>query len=471
MTWRLELATEPRRPAWVRDRPDAWRLAVATVCIGAFMGQLDASIVTVAIPTVQRSFGSSVAAASWVGLAYLVALVSLVAPAGRFADLHGRKLTYLYGFAVFSAASLCCAFAPSLPALVACRVVQGLGAAMLQANSVAIVTTAAPATRLRSALGAQSAAQALGLAAGPTVGGLLLAAFGWRALFLVNVPTGAVALVLGWLLIPRSTHLDPNRRLDGMGVALLAGGIAAALCALSLGGGRDLGAGWATALVVVAAGSLVGFVRHERRTRAPLLRLELLHVGVTVRLVAAALCFAALFGTLLAVPYLLEAQLHVGAAVTGAVLAGLPVAVGVAGALAGRSRGNKRYAIGGTAACAIGLVALALAHGDVAVVAAELVVIGAGIGSFLPVNTSLVMSGAPPGAAGELGGLVNLSRGLGTALGLGTAAVVLGAVRGARGIELVALVLAAGALAAAALGALGARAATVGHGDVPALPG
>lgn len=445
-----DLRREPRRPAWVRSHPGAWRLAVGTVCVGAFMGQLDASIVTVAIPTLQRSFHASVAATTWVGLAYLVVLVSLVAPAGRFADLHGRKLTYLYGFVAFSAASLCCALAPDLPVLVACRAVQGLGAAMLQANSVAIITAAAPRDRLRSALGVQSAAQALGLAAGPTVGGALLATFGWRALFLVNVPTGLLAVALGWVLIPRSAALEGRRRLDACGVALLAIGVGAGLCALSLGGGRDLGIGWALALLAGSAAALVGFQRHERRAASPLFRLELLSGGGTApRLVAAALCFVALFGMLLAVPYLLEVHLHLGTTSTGAVLASLPFAVGVAGAIAGRSRHGTGLAVAGTTLCALSLAAFAVAHADVGVITVELLGAGAGIGMFLPTNTSAVMSQAPAAAAGELSGLVGLARGVGTGVGLGLAALVLGSVAGTGGVELLAALLGLAALAAA----------------------
>ena len=175
------LVVEPRRPEAIRRRPNAYWLAVAAVCIGAFMGQLDASIVTVALPTLQRSFHVSVGAVTWVGLSYLLVLVATVAAVGRFADMWGHKLLYVYGFAIFIVGSALCGLAPNLGTLIGFRALQAVGAALLQANSVAIIVLAVPRSSLGKAIGIQGAAQALGLALGPTVGGFLLAAGGLAA--------------------------------------------------------------------------------------------------------------------------------------------------------------------------------------------------------------------------------------------------------------------------------------------------
>ena len=137
------------------------------------MGQLDASIVTVALPTLQKSFHASVGSVTWVGLSYLLVLVATVTAVGRFADMWGRKLLYVYGFVIFIVASALCGFAPDLAALCGFRALQALGAAMLQANSLAIICLVVPARSLGRAIGLQGAAQAIGLALGPSVGGLL----------------------------------------------------------------------------------------------------------------------------------------------------------------------------------------------------------------------------------------------------------------------------------------------------------
>jgi MFS family permease len=186
------LLVEPRRPQGIRERPNAPWLAVAAVCVGAFMGQLDASIVTVALPTLQRTFDASVGAVTWVGLSYLLVLVATVTAVGRFADMWGRKLLYVYGFVIFALASALCGLAPDLAALCGFRALQAVGAAMLQANSLAIIVLVVPGRSLGKAIGIQGTAQALGLALGPSIGGLLLAAGGWRLIFFVNVLVGLV---------------------------------------------------------------------------------------------------------------------------------------------------------------------------------------------------------------------------------------------------------------------------------------
>ncbi len=140
----VTLLREQARPGVIREHRWAPWLAVPTVCFGAFMGQLDASIVTLAFPALQRQFGVSLAGVQWVSLAYLLVLVVLLVPVGRWSDRYGRKLVYLYGFVLFSAASAACGLTQSLAVLVGLRVMQAAGAAMLQANSVALVATNAP---------------------------------------------------------------------------------------------------------------------------------------------------------------------------------------------------------------------------------------------------------------------------------------------------------------------------------------
>ena len=227
------LLREPARPALVREHRLAPWLAVATVCFGAFMGQLDASIVTLAFSALQRQFGVGLAGVQWVSLAYLLALVALLVPVGRWSDRYGRKLVYLYGFVVFTGASAACGLAPSLAVLVGLRVVQAAGAAMLQANSVALVATSAPGGRRRAALGIQAAAQALGLALGPVVGGLLVASAGWRWIFFVNVPVGMIAVAAGGscFRVPASSPLAGAA--DPLGMTLLALAAVGTLVAVS----------------------------------------------------------------------------------------------------------------------------------------------------------------------------------------------------------------------------------------------
>ncbi|MGH7685441.1 MAG: MFS transporter, partial [Candidatus Dormibacteria bacterium] len=333
--WR-RLLSEPPRPSWIRDSKAAPWLAVGAVCIGAFMGQLDASIVTVALPSIARGLRAGLGATEWVVLAYIVALVATVALIGRVADSAGRKLLYTYGFAVFAAASAGCALASSLGILVLFRVIQGVGAAMLQANSLALIRDVTPPGRLGTAIGVQGAAQAVGLAAGPSVGGVLVSAGGWPLIFVINVPVGAVGLVLAWFLLPRSRHRAPAAAIDVTGAFLLAAGAACLLAVLSLVVEPGVSA---APLAATAAGAAVfgaGAVARQRGrpgsvVDSALLRSRAFVFGASSGLVA----YTALFGTLLVVPFFLEGSVGLSARDAGLRLTALPVALAAVAPLGG----------------------------------------------------------------------------------------------------------------------------------------
>jgi EmrB/QacA subfamily drug resistance transporter len=424
------MATEPARPQWVRRRPGAHWLVVATVCVGAFMGQLDASIVTVAFPTLQREFHVGVGAVEWVALSYLLVLVCAVTAVGRFADMAGRKLLYTYGFGVFTVASVACGLAPNLLALDGFRVLQALGAAMLQANSVALIATAMPRDKLGRGIGVQGAAQALGLALGPTVGGLLIALGGWQLIFFVNVPAGVVGVLLGWLFLPRSRQLQQRTRFDWRGLAAFAAAVGGVLAALSLG--RD--EGFDSPLVLSLAGiGLVGcmlFVGLERRAGAPMVDLRLFsRLPFTAGVISGFVSYAVLFGTLFVTPFLFERGLGLSPGISGLVLTALPAALGLSAPLAGQLAdrvGPRPLTVVGMLLAGLGLVAIAVIHEDIGVVAGELALIGLGLGMFTPANNAAIMASAPREQSGTVGGLLNMTRGLGTAMGVALSGGVFG---------------------------------------------
>ena len=442
----VTLLREPARPTAIREHPLAPWFAVATVCFGAFMGQLDASVVTVAFPALQRQFGTGLAATQWVSLAYLLVLTALLVPAGRWSDRAGRKLLYLYGFVLFSAASAACGLAPSLGVLIALRVVQAAGAALLQANSVALVVTSVPARTRRAALGIQAAAQAVGLACGPVVGGVLVGTVGWRWVFLVNVPVGLLAVVAGWYLLPRTRRsVDPGavhrgvaefggdgrgarsaampagRGADLGGMGLLAVSTSAGMLAVSSLSGLGLPA-WAVATCVAAAATAAAaLVRHSRRAAAPLLDLRALAAAGIGPALGGALCaYLVLFGPLVLFPQVISAR-GGSAASAGLLLTALPAGFGLAAAAADRLiparwANRRRCALGGAlaAGCA---AALAVPAPD-AVSVVLLGLLGVGLGLYTPANNAEIMAAVPARDAAAAGGMVNMTRGIGTALGV-----------------------------------------------------
>jgi MFS family permease len=358
---------EPRRPAAIRESPRAPWLVLGTVCIGAFMGQLDVSIVTLALPHIGAGLHASAGAVRWVALSYLLTLTATLVAVGHLADRFGRKLLYMYGFAVFTAGSVLCGLAPSIGLLIAARLLQGLGAAMLQANSVALIAATLPRRELARGIGVQGAAQAVGLALGPVIGGLLLAFGGWRLIFLVNLPAGLIGLTLGWFLLPRTRFAPPRER---------------------------------------------SAARWDRRALA-------------LGLAGAGTAYLVMFGALYVIPYYLAAS-KVPVALAGLQLAALPVALGLVAPLAGRLAGRlqaRALTGGGLLLTALGLLELAALHG-VAGRALGLALAGAGLGAFIPANNAAVMNTAPRARAGTLSGVLNTTRGLGTALGVTVAGAI-----------------------------------------------
>lgn len=432
---RRRLLIEPRRPAAVRASTRAHWYVVATVCIGAFMGQLDASIVTLALPRLGRELQASVGAVEWVALTYLLVLVATVAMVGRFADAVGRKLLYVYGFGVFTVGSLFCGLAPTLGVLLAARVLQALGAAMIQANSVALITEAMPPRLLGRAIGVQGTAQALGLALGPAVGGMLIALGGWRLIFLVNLPAGAIGLVLGWFLLPRSRSRRPVGRGDRLGAALLAVAASGPLLYLSLSGHAGYTNPLLLLVLVAGLAAAIAFVRRERRLAEPLIEMSIFaRRAVSVGLSSGLVSYLVLFGTLVLVPYYLSAE-HIDAALIGIQLAVLPVTLGIAAPVAGRLLnrvGARPLTGGGLLVTGAGLLEIALRN-DTTGLLIGLALAGLGLGAFTPANNATIMSAAPNGHTGVVGGVLNMTRGFGTALGVALASALYIAGSGATG--------------------------------------
>jgi EmrB/QacA subfamily drug resistance transporter len=416
------LLVEPRRPASVRSLPNAHWLAVAAVCIGALMGQLDASIVTVALPTLQKSFHTSVGSVTWVGLSYLLVLVATVTAVGRFADMWGRKLLYVYGFLIFIVASALCGLAPDLAALCGFRALQGLGAAMLQANSLAIIFLVVPPRALGRAIGLQGAAQAIGLALGPSVGGLLVAAGGWRLIFLVNVPLGVFGAIAALTLVPRSVNLQQKMPFDVKGLTLFFPGIVALLTAISFGATQ----GWSSPLIIglfaAAVALAVAFLHHERADAHPMLDTSLFrHRRFSAGIASGVASYLVMFGVLLLLPFYLTRGLGFGVARAGLELMALPLLFGVAAPLAGKMAdqvGARRLTVSGMALVAAGLIILGLVRPGTVALLFLLGVIGVGLGLFTAPNNASVMGSVPTAQAGMASGVLNMTRGVGTALGL-----------------------------------------------------
>ncbi|MFI5887769.1 MFS transporter [Streptomyces sp. NPDC051554] len=416
------LLHERERPRWVRESPYSWQLAVAAVCLGAFMGQLDASIVTLVYPSLEREFHEPLGTVQWVSLAYLLVVTAMMVTVGHLSDVLGRKLVYLYGFGVFTVSSAACSLAPNLTVLVCCRVVQALGAAMLSANSVALVTIAVPREKLRGALGIQAAGQALGLAVGPTLGGVLVSTAGWRWVFWINVPVGVAAIVLGRYLLPRTVQRATDARFDLPGTGWLAVGVTALLGGVSVFSGLPV-PGWTGVLLIALAGvAFAGFLRREGRAPAPLVSLALLRdARIAWGLAGAFAGYLVLFGPLVLVPLALvrhgTSEMRAGLLLS-ALPAGFALAANLQERLLPERWTDRRRCLLGAALSLAGLAGFARAAPADLWLIGWLAVLGTGLGVFTPPNNELVMGSVPKELSGTGGGMINMVRSLGTALGI-----------------------------------------------------
>jgi EmrB/QacA subfamily drug resistance transporter len=406
-------------------------LVAGTVCIGAFMGQVDASIAQLVLPELEREFHASIGAVAWVSIAYLLVVAAMLPVFGRLADMFGRKLLYCGGFVVFVTGSALCGLAPSLDMLVGARVLQALGASLLGANSVAIIVAAAGEARRGRALGLQSAAQAVGLSAGPVLGGFLIAALGWRWVFWINLPVGLLGVALGLLVLPRTERAPEPGRFDLAGAVLLVPSMALSLFALNEAGHARLGSPLLIGPMLVGLLLLIGFVRREQRTTSPLIDLGLFRNAVFVAgNVAGLLSSAILFGTFFVLPFVLERAYGDSSLTAGLRLTVIPAGLGLVAPLSGAlydRLGARLLTVSGMVAALVGLLALSFAieGGRLTLATASLALFGIGQGLFTAPNNSAIMGSAAAKESGQAGGLLNVMRYLGMSLGISLASVML----------------------------------------------
>jgi EmrB/QacA subfamily drug resistance transporter len=417
-------AADETRMSRPRTAPPAW-LVVALACAGQFLVVLDVSVVNVALPSMRADLGLSEQGLQWVVNAYAIAFAGFMLLGGRAGDLYGRKRMFLVGLALFTLASLAGGLAQESWQLLAARGVQGLGAAVLAPATLTLVTSAVPEGAARArAIATWTAVGAGGGAAGGLVGGGLVEILSWRWVLLINVPVGAVVLLGSVLRLPESRAGD-GRRLDLPGALLATSGLAT----LAYGISQTEAAGWTAAatLVPLLTGiALIGFfLAVESRTAAPLMPLGLLRVravssaNAAMFLSGAAMFCMWFFMTLYAQNVLGYSPLDAGLALVPSSLA---VVVGSKIAPRFMPRlGARNLAALGTAVAVAGFAwqSTMSADGDyltAIMIPGVLMMLGAGL-AVTPL-AALATSGAAPGEAGLVSGLVNTSRTMGGSLGL-----------------------------------------------------
>jgi EmrB/QacA subfamily drug resistance transporter len=397
---------------------------VITVCVGAFMAALDASIINIALPTMQREFHLAMHAVEWVSLVYLLALAALIVPFGRLADMWGRRWMYAAGFGVFIIGSFACGESSSLWLLLVSRVFQAVGAAMLQANSVSIITAATPTAARGKAIGIQASAQGVGLSLGPVIGGALISLLNWRWIFFVNIPVGLIGTLLGILILPRDVPSGKAEGFDFWGAIFLTPAMVALIYVLNTGleygyNSPPILIGGAVAVVCFAL-----FWRTEKRVSHPMVDLSLFSKPVfALGNLTGVISFAVMYAILLLAPFYLDHIDHIDTFRSGLYLSLIPIGMTIftplAGIIADRF-GTRLPTVTGMAFAIAGSLGLSFMSGatSLGLFMLSLFLVGAGVGLFTPPNNSSVMGSAPRHRLGVAGGVLNMSRTLGMGLGV-----------------------------------------------------
>ncbi len=399
------------------------RGALAGLALSVLLASLGTSAANVALPDLAVAFGASFQAVQWVVLAYLLAITTLIVSVGRLGDLTGRRRLLLAGLALFSGASVLGGAAPTLALLLAARALQGLGAAVMMALTLAFVADVVPRERTGRAMGLLGTMSALGTALGPSLGGLLIAGPGWRAIFFVNLPLGLVALYLARRHLPQDVRRAdaPRPAFDIPGTLLLAGSLGAYALAMTLGRGHF--GGLNLALLVAAAAGVALFVVVERRAASPLVALGMFRDRLLAASLGTSLLVSAVvMATLVVGPFYLAGALGLDAAQVGLVVSVGPVVAALAGVPAGRIAdrfGAQPASIAGLTGMTVGAVLLAAlpAASGVAGYVVPIAILTASYALFQTANNTAAMTAVGAERRGAMSGMLNLSRNLGLVTG------------------------------------------------------
>lgn len=404
--------------------------ALTSLLLSMLMASLATSLASVALPSLAQAFHAPFQSTQWILLAYLLAVTSLSVGVGRLGDVFGRKRVLLVGIGVFTFASILCGVALNLSMLVAARALQGLGAACMMTLAIALVGETTSKEKTGAAMGLLGATSAIGTALGPSIGGLLLTAFDWRVLFLMNAPLGVAAVALAWRFLPVDQGAtQPQRsRFDISGTLLLALTLAAFSLAATVGGGRFGSVN--IAFLCAAMLGLGAFAAVEARAASPLIGTSVLRDRrLIMGLCSNAIVSAVLMTTLLVGPFYLARALGLGPLIVGLAMSAGPVVAALAGAPAGRlvdRLGAGPTSIAGLIGVTLGCTLLAIMPSSwgLAGYLAPIAVLTASYALFQAANSTMLVIRAEPTDRGLISGLLNLTRNL----GLMTGASAMGAV-------------------------------------------
>lgn len=407
------------------DNPyhDKWLILIA-VSLALFMGAIDGTIVNVALPTLVANFHTDFPTIQWVVLAFLLGLSVLLLSVGRLADMMGKKRIFMLGLVIFIISSALCGLSPTVYFLIAARLLQSSGAAMLLALGIAIVTETWPSAERGKALGISAGVISLGIVLGPSLGGLIIGTLSWHWIFFINVPLGLLTLAMVWRSMPPLHPKVAHEKFDFAGAVVLAGGLLALLLALTVGQNVGFGHPGILALFGVAIVTLVLFVLIEQRARYPMVDLSLFrNLQFSLNLATGALAFIAIAAVVFFLPFYLQLVLGQPVIAVGLLMGAAPLVQTVLGPLSGSI--SDRY--GTRSVSIVGLIVLVAGYLIASTMSVDtspagfvlrMLPIGIGMAIFQSPNNSAIMGAAPRNRLGIASGMLSITRTVGQTMGV-----------------------------------------------------
>jgi EmrB/QacA subfamily drug resistance transporter len=396
---------------------------MAAVGVGVFLATVDGSIINVSLPTLVRSLNTQFAVVQWVVLGYLLTITTSMLSIGRLADIVGKKSIYMLGFVVFTVGSALCGLAVSVYWLIAFRILQAFGAAMIMALGAAILTEAFPPEERGKAMGMIGSIVSVGIVVGPALGGLIIGALSWRWIFYVNLPVG----VLGTIMVARNVpDFKPagKQRFDYLGALTLCLSLLTLLLGLTFGQQQGFFKPIVGLMIGLWLVLLILFIWIEKKVPQPMIDLKIFdNMLFSINLATGFISFVGLAGVMILVPFYLENILGFKITHVGLLMGIVPVMLGIsapfAGALSDRV-GTRRITVIGLAIMLVGYLAAGTLnqHTSAWGYLIRMFIMGLGIGTFISPNNSAIMGSASRRQLGVVSGFMAITRTLGQTVGV-----------------------------------------------------
>lgn len=407
-----------------------WLILIAT-CLFTFMSTLDGSIVNIAMPTISKSFSITMSDAEWIVSLYMITICCLLIFWGRISDVIGKVKIFKIGTFIFVIGSLLCGISPSLEILLISRIIQAIGASMTMATNYGIITENFPPEMRGRSLGILGSFVSLGSIAGPGIGGVIIQRFSWHYIFLINIPIGLFAIILGYFVFPKSKKKDIPLNLDFLGLLLFDISVISLFMGIFIGQAIDFTKPFVIILFILAVLSLIGFIFRERKAHNPLIDLTIFNSkAFSLGLLCALFIFSSnlFMNTLL--PFYLQDTLKLSPLLSGFILMCVPIAMVVVAPISG-ALSDK---IGSEGLTFVGLLIVCISQilfvfiglkATIPYLMILTLLTGTGVALFQSPNNSIIMSSVEPNHLGIAGSINSLARNLGMVTGLSLSTTIL----------------------------------------------